>query len=391
MSLRSGGLLRHPAAAVAAAAVLAPAVALVSLAAPASTLAHGSGAGVATDPAGILASWSLDLPIAIPLVAAAGLYLWLVRRGAGGHGGHQWPRRRTASWLVGIGFIALALLSPIDVYSDELLSVHMLQHLLLTMVAPPFLAASAPGTLLLRAADPGLRGRVLLPVLQSRVAQALTFPLVGWMAFVAVMWGTHFSGIYNLALLDVRVHALEHLAYLFAACLFWWPVFSPDPTRWKMRPAVSLVYLVTQMPQMSFLAVALLNAPSPIYPAYVGRGTPFGVDALADQQVAGGLMWVLGDMGFVVAMGLIVATWLLREEAEAARVDARLDREARLEAAQAAEAAAPPLAGSAEPGRGASPDAGRTLDTGPTRDRAMPPDRDTPPDRPSLLEGGTRG
>jgi putative copper resistance protein D len=380
ISLRSGALRRHPAAAIAAAAVLVPAVALVSLAAPASTLAHGSGARVATDPGGILASWNLDLPIAIPLLAGAAVYLWLVRRVAGGHPGHPWPRRRTASWLIGLGFIALALLSPIDLYSDELLSVHMVQHLLLTTIAPPFLAAGGPGTLLLRAADSGVRVRIVLPVLQSRIAQALTFPLVGWIAFVAVMWGTHFSEVYNLALLDERVHAVEHFAYLFAACLFWWPVFSPDPTRWKMRPAVSLVYVLTQMPQMSFLAVALLNAPNPLYPAYAGRGTPFGIDILADQQVAGGLMWVLGDLAFVVAMGLIVATWLLREEAEAARVDARLDREARLEAYGSATL---PTAPDAEPGPSPHPD-------GPGGPDARP-EREAPKDRPSLLEGGSRG
>ena len=291
--------------------------------------AHAGAEAVATDPAGILLAWSLDPLILVLLAASLAAYFAMVRSVDRSHRDNRWSRWRTLFFVVGIVSVALALLSPIDTYSDELLTVHMVQHLLLTSIAPALVAAAGVGTLALRAASDRTRDRVLLPILHSRPVEWITFPLVGWILYAAVMWGTHFSQIYNLALVDDRVHALEHLAYFFAALLFWYPVFSPDPTRWKMRPIVSFIYVITQMPQMSFLAVALLSATSLLYPAYAGRGALFGVDALADQQTAAALMWILGDATFLVALALIAREWIKQEEAEAVRVDARLERERR--------------------------------------------------------------
>jgi cytochrome c oxidase assembly factor CtaG len=232
--------------------------------------------------------------------------------------------------------IGLALLSPIDTLSGDLLTVHMAQHLLLTIVAPPLIAAAGIGTLILRAADPNSRRGFVLPILHSRVVAGLTHPVVGAVAFAAVMWGSHFSGLYNLALLDDRVHALEHGLYFGASLLFWWPLFSPDPSRWRLHPAARLLLVAIEMPQMSFLAMALLNAPAPLYPAYLGRPDVFGIDALTDQRIAGSLMWLTGDLGLLSAAGVLLWRLFRHEEEQTRRIDARLDRARRTPASSPA-------------------------------------------------------
>lgn len=301
--------------------------ALLVLALPVSAAAHPLGdAATPTDLGSILGLWSLEPLPAIGMVVSTALYAWLAWLVGRAHPSHPWPRRRTARWLAAMATIALALFSPIDALSDDLGSVHMVQHMLLLMVAPPLMAASAPATLLLRASTRAERERWILPVLHSRALAVLTFPVVGWVAFAGVLWATHYSPVYDLALRDPTVHVLEHLAYLVAASLFWWPVASPDPLRWRMPAPARLLYVLLQMPQMSFLSVSILSAPRLLYEAYQGRTSVYGLDALADQANSAAIMWVVGDMMFIGAMLFIVAGWMREQEAEERRVDARLDR-----------------------------------------------------------------
>ena len=297
------------------------------LATPALTLAHGGNqAPPPTDVLGIVLAWHLDSTVIIGLVAGAGLYLGAVRDVNQGHPTNRWQPRRTAAFCGGLIAVALALLSPIDTLSDDLLSVHMVQHLLLVSVAAPLFAASGIGTLALRTASPTARRRYLLPFLHSRIVSALTFPVVGWVAFAGVMWGSHFSSLYNAALLDEGIHAIEHLLYMAAASLFWWPLLSPDPLRWRLRPLAKIGALIAQMPPMSFLAVTIVGASAPLYGAYLGRSDAFGVDALSDQRLAGSLMWILGDFSFLIPIVFLFGLLVRADEAEAARMDAQLDR-----------------------------------------------------------------
>ncbi len=183
----------------AAAGLIAP---LAILASAAAALAHGGSGAPPTDPLSIATAWVFDpLPI-LGIVVSTALYLAAVRRVDRDHPGNPWPRRRTALFLVGIASVALALISPLDGLADDLSSVHMIQHSVLIFVGAPCLVASGVATLALRAVDPAARDRWLLPFLHSRFVTALTFPLVGWFAMIAVMWGTHYSALYDLALRD---------------------------------------------------------------------------------------------------------------------------------------------------------------------------------------------
>jgi putative copper resistance protein D len=232
-----------------------------------------------------------------------------------------------AAFLLGLAVIAFALMSGIDAYDTTLFSVHMVQHLLLTLVAAPLIALGAPITLLLRAATPDVRHRLILPILHSRGLRVASFPVVSWLVFAGVMWGTHFSPLFDASLENPLVHDLEHALYLGAGLLFWWPAVGLDPSPWRMPHPVRAMYVFTQMPQNTFLAVTILNSGSVLYAHYATLVRPWGPTPLADQQTAGGIMWVGGDLLFLSAMAAILAGWMAFEGRREAVVDRRLERE----------------------------------------------------------------
>jgi putative copper resistance protein D len=235
---------------------------------------------------------------------------------------------RSWSWNGGLLVLFIALASPIATYDTTLFSVHMVQHVLLTLVAAPLLALGAPITLLLRVSSADTRQRLILPVLHSRVLRVISFPVVTWVLFAATMWWSHFSGLFDASLDNELIHIFEHGLYLFVALLFWWPVVGADPSPWRLPHPARVGYLFLGMPQSSVLALAIISAPAALYPHYETLVRPWGPTPLADQQLAGGIMWVVGDALFLVAMILAIWVWLRAEEREGARLDAKLDREA---------------------------------------------------------------
>jgi cytochrome c oxidase assembly factor CtaG len=287
--------------------------------------AHGDSAPPPELP-GVLLAWRFEpLPI-LGVALAAAAYFWAVRRVSARHPGnrpHAWR-----AWLFGAGLAAIlvALCSPIEAYEGQLFSVHMVQHMLLELVAAPLLLLGAPATLALRAASPSVR-RWLLRMLHSRAVAVLTFPLLSWVLFAGVNWGWHFSTLYDQALENPPLHYLQHATFLVAALLFWWPVIGADPARWRLPYPVRLFYLFLAMPQNSFLGVALMSAPAVLYPHYLSNLRAWGPTALTDQNLGGILMWVFGDVVFLIGMGAVVAAWARHEDRRTARLDARLDAE----------------------------------------------------------------
>jgi cytochrome c oxidase assembly factor CtaG len=292
---------------------------------PGVAAAHGP---VPADPpslANLVFGWSFEPFVAIPLIAAAAGWLALVRRIGRHHPSSPVPGFRTAAFLGGLAVIAVALLSGIERYDTTLFSVHMGQHLLLMLVAAPLIALAAPVTQILRAASPGVRRRVLLPVLHSTVARVLGHPVVAWLAFTLVVWASHFSPLFDLALENEGVHTAEHVAFLAAGLLFWWPVVAADPAPRRLSHPVRALYLLLQMPPSSFLGMAILFAATPLYPHYASLGSPYGIDPLADQQLAGGIMWLAGDVVLIGAILAVVAAWMRHEERDAPAAERRAD------------------------------------------------------------------
>ncbi len=283
----------------------------------------------------IALAWSLEAHVLLPLLALAFFYRWATARVARDHPTNPVPSFRSWAWYSGLFVLFIALASPIATYDTTLFTAHMVQHLLLTLVAAPLMALGAPITLILRVASPATRRRWILPFLHSRLMRVVSFPVLTWILFAGIMWASHFSPLFDAALENELVHVLEHVLFLGSALLFWWPVVGADPSPWRLPHAARIGYLFLGMPQSSFLGLAIFSAPGVLYPHYATLERSWGPTPLADQQLAGGVMWVGGDLAFLVGLILAVWVWMRAEQAEGERLDARLDREsARLSAAR---------------------------------------------------------
>jgi putative copper resistance protein D len=294
---------------------------------PRIALAHGGSVPPAPDAASFFLDWSFDPLVWLPAIVALLLWQYGIRKVAREHPGHPIARHRTVSWTLGVLAIVVALDSGIERYDTTLFSVHMVQHLMLTLVAPPLLLYAGPITLILQASSAETRRRWVLPVLHSRVLRVLSFPVVAWILFAAVMWGSHFSPLFDISLENEWVHRLEHALFLAAALLFWWPVVGPDPSPWRMTPAVKVLYVGLQMPQNTFLALAIYMASAPLYAHYVTTIRSWGPTPLEDQQAAGGIMWLGGDFAFLTMVILLVFAWMRYEERRTVGEDRRLEAE----------------------------------------------------------------
>ncbi len=291
----------------------------------------------------VLGAWQLE-PVTLALLAASAvLYLAGVRRVAELHPRNPWRPFRTRAFLAGLVALGLALLSPVDTYAEVLFSVHMVQHLLLTLVAAPLLVLGTPVSLLVRAAGRS-RHRQVMRVLRSWPVTALTNPMVAWVGFAAVLWGTHLSGLYDAALRSQAVHAAEHALFLVSALLLWWPVIGLEPSHWRMPHPLRVGYLFLQSPVNTFLALTLYSSNRVLYPTYAATGRTWGPTPLDDLHDGAAIMWIVGDLMFLLATGLAIAAWMRHEEVVTARIDAEL-------AAQRARSATPAQPAAPEPGR----------------------------------------
>ncbi|MFN2488598.1 MAG: cytochrome c oxidase assembly protein [Actinomycetota bacterium] len=277
-------------------------------------LAHGDVPPPPTWP-GVLFEWPFE-----PLVwVACALALWLYLSGT--RRVPSWPAARRASFVAGVGVLAVALAGPVAVYARALFSVHMVQHLLLTFVVAPLIVLGTPLAL---AARTPLRTRSARLV-HSRPVRAVTHPIVAWCLFTLVMWLTHFSPLYDAALESEVLHVVEHALFGAAGLLFWWPLVGLDPgAAGRLGHPMRLLYLLVALPQQSFLGLAVYSAGEVLYPHYESLRRGWGPAPLADQALAGVLMWVIGDVLFIVALVFAVLAWMRHDEREARRIDRRL-------------------------------------------------------------------
>ena len=292
-----------------------------------SAAAHGP---VPTEPpsaATLLLGWTFEPLPTLALAVGVGWWLWAVRKVNREHPGNPVPRRRTAAFLGGILALAFALLSGIAVYDTDLFSVHMVQHVLLMLVAAPLIALGAPITLLLRVSSHETRIRWWLPILHSRVVRVIAHPVVAWVMFAAMMWGVHFSPLFNASLEDPIIHDIEHVIFLVGALLFWWPAVALDPAPFRMNHPARIGYLFTQMTQNTFLAVVILNATDVLYAHYQTLVRPWGLSPLEDQRLAAGIMWIAGDAVFITAILAVVVGWMRAETMNEARADRQAEAE----------------------------------------------------------------
>lgn len=293
-------------------------------------LAHGPVPAEPPAADSLLLAWTFAPVPTLAIATSVGCWLWAVRRINLLHPANRVPRRRTGAFLAAMLALAFALTSGVERYDTTLFSMHMVQHVLLTLVVAPLVALAAPMTLVLRLGSTATRRRWILPILHSRAVRVLAFPATAGILFAAVMWGTHFSGLFDAALEDPLVHDLEHALFLWSALLFWWPAVGADPLPWRIGHPGRIGYLFLQMTQNTFLAFVILGAPAVLYPHYASLGRPYGIGPLTDQQLAAGIMWIAGDAIFLGALMLLVAGWMRADS----RGLARADRQAGFDLAQ---------------------------------------------------------
>lgn len=230
----------------------------------------------------------------------------------------RWSVRRTAAFLAGLACVVVATDSGIGAYDDELLSIHMIQHMLLLLVAPLLLLAGRPVILALRAL-PGRRRRALAAALY-RLA-SVTRPAVCLATFSAVLVVTHLPAFYDATLLHPAVHEAEHALYLIAGLLLWWPLLDADPVpAHRLSGFGRLVYLLATMPPMAIVGAYLNRHPTLVYPPYGPPARAMGISAVVDQQQAGAIMWVACS-AIVIAVGLwvTIAALVAEERRQQAR------------------------------------------------------------------------
>jgi len=268
----------------------------------------------------VVSAWSFDPIPTVGLVIGGVLYALAWRRipASSRSGRRVVPVLRAWSFAVGLLALLVAVNGPPDVLAESSFSIHMVQHLLLQLVAAPLLLLGGPVWVLLRADPPWLPRRVLVRVLRSRLVGVITHPVVAFGAFTVVLVVSHMTPLYELALEHEPVHQVEHLVYLLTALLFWWPAIGVDPAPHRIGHLYRLLYLMVSMPVMAFLGLAIANAERVLYSSYA-QPTPWGASALADQQAAGTLMWVAGMFTMVPAVGVVLMRWLDDESRRGAR------------------------------------------------------------------------
>jgi cytochrome c oxidase assembly factor CtaG len=252
--------------------------------------------------------WEFAPAITAGVVIAAVAYLvgvWRVRRD---HPARPWPWLRTASFLAGLGVIVIATQSSVGAYDQVLFFMHMWQHLLLLMVAPPLLLAGRPVTLLLHASRNPLHSLVKRAV-RSNVASAITFPLVGAGLYIATVVGTHLTGFMNLTLTHPVVHDGEHVLYLVAGYLYFLPLIGREPIRWRLSYPAQLFLFIIAMPVDTFTGVVLTQTNHEMFRAYIGR-RDWGPSLVTDLHAGGAVMWIAGDGIMLVMILLLFASVL---------------------------------------------------------------------------------
>ena len=243
--------------------------------------------------------------------------------------GDAWPVRRTAAFVAGgLGVIAIATLSGLATYDEDLFGAHMIQHMLLTMVAPVFLALGAPVTLALRTLPHRERGW-LLALLHSRPIRVLTFPLLPWLLFVGSPFALYFTGWYPATLAHPLLHELVHVHFLLVGSLFFWPLVGVDPVPGRVSHPFRMLMLFATLPFHAFLGVAIMSVKdngAGLIAAYHYLPLRGLAGSVFQQQVGGGALWASGDLVGLLFLAVTLTQWMRASEREASREDRRLDR-----------------------------------------------------------------
>lgn len=264
-----------------------------------------------------LTAWQWT-PFSLAVMAALlGIAYWYLRADwVLASRGRRWPARRTLPFLAGLLAVDLALQSPVAVFTNSYFQAHIVQHLLLMIVAPSLLAFGAPSTLLLQTASRPTKAR-WLAVLRSRPFAVLTHPVTVWALYFGFMFGFFLSPLINTAMNDMAIMDVINLIFLLGGCLYWWPMVGLDPiVHWRMGHGAKMANILLGSAPETFIGVVILLQGRPIASMY----------SLASTHAGGGLLWSSTEIATVAAFIPIFLQWVRSEERAGRRTDARVDQ-----------------------------------------------------------------
>lgn len=267
----------------------------------------------------LLLSWNFRPDVSLVLLLAGLLYVrgWYhLRHKKGSHLACRWP---LVSYVTGLLALTLALLSPIDVLQSMLFLMHMVQHLLLMLIAPPLLLLANPMPLTIwgmpKPVRPVVAGLFRRHARFRRILLLLSRPRLSWFLFVAILLTWHVPGAYNASLRYDWLHDIEHLTFFVSAMLFWWPVVGAAPYLRKAPPYfVRAGYLTAAMPFSMFLGVLLTITDQPLYTYYLAVPRLWGLSVLDDQRLGGTIMWIPGNVILLTSILTMIGLGLSQDD-----------------------------------------------------------------------------
>ncbi|MFG2334493.1 cytochrome c oxidase assembly protein [Streptomyces sp. NPDC048604] len=274
--------------------------------------------------------FSPDLFFLFGSLAALGLYGWGVARLRGR--GDTWGVGRTVAFVIGVLSIALVTCTKLNDYGMVMFSVHMVQHMVVSMVSPILLLLGAPMTLALRALPVAGRGslgprELLLKLLHSRYMRIVTHPAFTIPMFIASLYGLYFTPLFDFLMGSKPGHIAMMVHFLMVGLVFFWPIMGIDPGPHRPGYVMRMLELFAGMPFHAFFGIALMMATEPMVKAYTNPPTSLGVDALTDQNAAGGIAWAFSEIPSVLVLIALVYQWYHSEQRQAVRKDRAADRD----------------------------------------------------------------
>ncbi|MEU4685027.1 cytochrome c oxidase assembly protein [Streptomyces xinghaiensis] len=263
------------------------------------------------------------------LVALA-LYGWAVLRLR--RRGDAWPVARTVAWVTGLASIVLVMSTGLNEYGMVMFSVHMVQHMVISMVSPILLLLGAPVTLALRALPTAPRGHrgpreLLVALLHSRYVRIISHPAFTIPMFIASLYGLYFTPLFDWLMGSTAGHIAMMAHFLAVGLAFFWPIMGVDPGPHRPGYIMRMLELFAGMPFHAFFGIALMMATAPMVGTYADPPVSLGLDALADQQAAGGIAWAFSEIPSVIVLVALLYQWHGSEERQARRSDRAADRD----------------------------------------------------------------
>ncbi|MEV4423928.1 cytochrome c oxidase assembly protein [Streptomyces sp. R-07] len=274
--------------------------------------------------------FSPDLFFLIGCLAALGLYGWGVARLR--RRGDAWPVGRTVLFTVGVLTVALVMCTKLNDYGMVMFSVHMVQHMVISMLSPILLLLGAPVTLALRALPVAARGslgprELLLKLLHSRYMKVITHPAFTISLFIASLYALYFSPLFDFLMGSKAGHIGMMVHFLMVGVVFFWPIMGVDPGPHRPGYVMRMLELFAGMPFHAFFGIAMMMATEPLVEAYKNPPASLGIDALADQNAAGGIAWAFSEIPSVLVLIALVYQWYHSEQRQAVRLDRAADRD----------------------------------------------------------------